>query len=82
VAQGSDTLGGTGVRRGRLPSILPSTTWWPNTVYAGAGIELFAPKRHWVLHRAGYGVRAELTYTTARNGVRAADVSAAAMLGW
>lgn len=59
VVQGGDTLPGTGVRRGRLPTFLPSTTWWPNTTYAGAGVELFAPKRYWVLHRAGYGVRGE-----------------------
>jgi len=49
-----------GRRGGHLPSLLPSRTWWPNTTYGGAGAELFAPKHWWLMHRLGYGVRAEV----------------------
>jgi hypothetical protein len=58
------------VKGGYAPTLLPSRKWWPNTWQAGAGIELFAPKRHWILQRLGYGVRIEGTALLHRLGSR------------
>ena len=46
-------------REGRLPSILPTQSWWPNTWYGGGGLELFAPPAAWLFDRLGYGLRVE-----------------------
>lgn len=81
IADG-DTVPGTGQRVGYLPTILPSKSWWPNTLYGGVGLELFAPQRLWLLHRAGYGVRTELTISTARDDRRSVEVAAGVVLGW
>ncbi|HJU76028.1 MAG TPA: hypothetical protein VJ717_19965 [Gemmatimonadaceae bacterium] len=48
-------------RGGHAPSLIPSTKWWPNSMYAGAGLELFAPRRAWILGRLGYGIAVELS---------------------
>lgn len=34
------------VRGGYPPTLFPSKRWWPNTWFAGGGIELFSPRRH------------------------------------
>ena len=47
-------------RGGHAPSLKPSTKWWPNSMYAGAGFELFAPRRAWIFGRLGYGIAAEV----------------------
>lgn len=47
-------------RGGHTLSLIPSTKWWPNSSYAGVGLEVFAPRRAWVFGRLGYGVAAEL----------------------
>jgi hypothetical protein len=46
---------------GHVLSFKPSKDWWPNSVYGGAGIELFAPRRAWLAGALGYGITAELT---------------------
>jgi hypothetical protein len=81
------------VRGGYLPPILPSHRWWPNTLYGGAGVELFSPPRYWLFHRLGYGMRLEFTEllnrlhyeessghgdVTARRG----DLALATVFGW
>jgi hypothetical protein len=45
---------------GHAPSLIPSEKWWPNSMYGGAGLELFAPKRAWIFGRLGYGIAAEV----------------------
>lgn len=82
VVIAGDTLAGTGQRRGYLPSLLPSKSWWPNTLYGGVGVELFAPRHRWVLHRAGYGIRTDLTLAASRTGHRSVEASTALVLGW
>jgi hypothetical protein len=47
-------------RGGHAPSLIPSTKWWPNSMYGGTGLELFAPRRAWLFGRLGYGIAAEL----------------------
>ena len=49
------------VRGGYLPPLLPSREWWPNTWYAGGGIEAFSPRRYYLLHVLGYGLRMDFT---------------------
>jgi hypothetical protein len=44
---------------GYPPSLFPSSRWWPNTWYLGAGLELFRPKRHGWFQRVGVGARVE-----------------------
>ncbi|MEX2152058.1 MAG: hypothetical protein WD825_01895 [Gemmatimonadaceae bacterium] len=46
-------------REGYFPTILPSRHWMPNTLYAGAGLEAFSPRRYWLFGLLGYGVRVE-----------------------
>ena len=63
---GSVTLNGqpfadADVKVGYLPDLLPSRSWWPNTTYAGVGMELFSPPKYWLFKRLGYGVRIEAT---------------------
>lgn len=48
-------------RGGYMLTLLPSRHWWPNTAYAGLGLELASPTRRWILQRLGYGVRLEGT---------------------
>lgn len=79
---GPDTVPGTGRQIGYLPTFLPSKRWWPNTLYGGVGLELFAPTRYWMLHRAGYGVRTELTLSNATDARRSVEASAGVVLGW
>ena len=50
-----------GVHGGHLPSLLPSASWWPNSWYAGAGAELFSPRKAWLFGRLGFGLRVETT---------------------
>ena len=45
VVLGTDTLPGTGVRRGRLPTLLPSTKWWPNTTQRWVGTKSFPSRK-------------------------------------
>ena len=66
---GPATLGG--VHGGYLPPLLPGPKWWPNTVYAGADVELFSARSHYVLHRLGYGVRLDATGRLSRIGADA-----------
>ena len=49
------------VRGGYLPPLLPSREWWPNTWYAGGGIEAFSPRRYYLMHLLGYGLRMDFT---------------------
>ena len=58
---GTDELQG-----GHLPPLLPSPQWWPNTAYAGAGIEAFSPRRYWLAGILGYGARVEFTASVNR----------------
>lgn len=60
-----------GVHGGYLPPLLPGSHWWPNTIYAGTDVELFAPRRRYLLHRFGYGVRLDLTGRLSRIGADA-----------
>jgi hypothetical protein len=81
-------------RGGYYPSIIvPSRRWWPNTIYGGVGVELFAPKSRWLLRRQGYGFRLEATGRLHRLSgetvphhrrvtVESGDVAAALLLGW
>jgi hypothetical protein len=86
-------LPNTSVDAGYLPKLLPSRTWWPNTAYAGLGVELFTPPKYWLLKRLGYGVRLEATglshrlnatweceacHVTANRG----DVAMTVVFGW
>jgi hypothetical protein len=48
------------VRGGRLPTIYPSASWWPNTSYGGLGLEVFTPPRDWLFNRLGVGARVEV----------------------
>lgn len=82
AAVARDTLPRSGHRRGYLPSFLPSRSWWPNTLYGGAGVELFAPRHRWVLHRAGYGIRTDLTLAASRTGHRSVELATGLVLGW
>lgn len=66
---GQASLGG--VHGGYLPPLLPGSKWWPNTLYAGADVELFSARSHYVLHRLGYGVRLDATGRLSRIGADA-----------
>ena len=55
-----------GLHGGYLPPLLPGRKWWPNTVYAGADVELFTSRHHYMLHRLGYGVRLDVTGVVSR----------------
>ena len=66
---GQSSLGG--VHGGYLPPLLPGPKWWPNTLYAGADVELFSARSHYVLHRLGYGVRLDATGRLSRIGADA-----------
>jgi hypothetical protein len=46
-------------RGGYMLTLLPSRHWWPNTAYAGLGLELASPTHRWLLQRLAYGVRLE-----------------------
>jgi hypothetical protein len=61
------------VRGGHLPPLLPSRQWWPNTWYGGGGLEVFSPRRYYLLHMLGYGARIE--YTHLLNKLTLDDVS-------
>ncbi len=54
------------LKRGYAPTLWPSRKWWPNTWYAGAGMELFTPKSVWLFGRLGLGARVEATSLTHR----------------
>jgi hypothetical protein len=80
-------------REGRLPSILPNQSWWPNTWYAGGGVELFAPPRAWLFHRLGYGLRVESSayyhrlpindgVDEGRTGITRQDLAVSLVFGW
>jgi hypothetical protein len=76
-------------RGGHAPSVIPSTKWWPNGAYGGAGLELFAPRRAWILGRLGYGIAGEVNAITyplrgPRCGclLKPGDASLALVLGW
>ncbi|MGH7468816.1 MAG: hypothetical protein ACRENP_12735 [Longimicrobiales bacterium] len=64
---------------GYSPTLWPSARWWPNTAYLGAGIEVFTPKRFWLLSTIGLGVRAETTSLWHRLGARRPGIE---HLGW
>lgn len=88
----ADSLAVPRYRAGRLPAILPSASWRPNAVYGGVGAEIFAPRRLWALHRAGYGVRVDISGALTRLSVegrrdvqqvaRSTEVSVALTAGW
>lgn len=61
LALDSTLLEGATVRGGYLPPLLPSHDWWPNTWYGGGGLEIFSPRRYYLLHLLGYGARIEFT---------------------
>jgi hypothetical protein len=79
---------------GYLPPLLPARRWWPNTWYGGGGAEVFSPRRYWLLHRLGYGMRAEftesfnkLTFDADRSGrgdvtARRGDFAFSLVFGW
>lgn len=80
-------------RGGYPPTLFPSRRWWPNSWYAGTGVEYFAPRNGWLLPQVGYGLRAELM--TARHRVGATnpgernlgvatrnEIGISAILGW
>ena len=78
---------------GNLPTLLPSRKWWPNTGYAGAGIEAFSPRRLWLAGMLGYGARVEFTESVnrlrfgqnARHGDATAhrgELSVSLLFGW
>jgi hypothetical protein len=46
---------------GHVLSFKPSSKWWPNSMYGGGGVELFAPRRMWLAGALGYGITMELT---------------------
>ena len=76
-------------RGGHAPSVIPSTKWWPNSSYAGAGLEVFAPRRSWIFGRLGYGLAAELNMIVfpIRGGgcrcvLKPGDASLSLVLGW
>jgi hypothetical protein len=75
-------------RGGHAPSLTPSMKWWPNSTYAGGGLEFFAPRRAWIFGRLGYGLAAELNLIAfpLRAGCRCllkpGDGSLSLVLGW
>ena len=83
------TLATTRTSGGHSPSLRPSKTWWPNSMYGGAGVEWFAPRRAWILGRLGYGVSTELSLVayplrTARCScvLERGDGAVAVVFGW
>jgi hypothetical protein len=81
------------VQGGHLPPLLPSPQWWPNTGYAGAGIEAFSPRRNWLAGVLGYGARVEFTASvnrlrfgpSSRHGdvtAHRGELSASLLFGW
>lgn len=60
------STGAPEVTGGQLPPLLPSPKWWPNTAYAGAGVEAFSPRRYWLAGVLGYGARVEFTSSVNR----------------
>lgn len=86
-------ISNTKIEKGYGVSILPSQYWWPNSWYAGAGVEYFAPHRAVLFPQLGYGVRAEVTASRHRLGatkpgernlgvVSRYEVGLAAVIGW
>lgn len=80
-------------REGRLPSILPTPSWWPNTWYGGGGLELFAPPGAWLFDRLGYGLRVESSAyyhrlpvnddrDKGRIGIARGDLAVSLIFGW
>jgi hypothetical protein len=78
---------------GNLPTLLPSRKWWPNTAYAGAGLEAFSPRRYWLAGILGYGARVEFTASVnrlrfgpeGRHGdvtAHRGELSASLLFGW
>ena len=61
LAVGSLPLARPELRGGYLPPLLPSREWWPNTWYAGGGIEAFSARRFYLFHLLGYGLRMDFT---------------------
>ena len=61
LAVSSLPLTRTEVHGGYLPPLLPSREWWPNTWYAGGGIEAFSLRRYYLFHLLGYGLRMDFT---------------------
>ena len=61
LAAGSFPLAQPEIRGGYLPPLLPSREWWPNTWYLGGGIEAFSPRRYYLSHLLGYGLRMDFT---------------------
>jgi hypothetical protein len=53
---------------GYATTFLPSRKWWPNTWYAGTGLELFTPKQFWLFGKLGLGLRAETNLVWHRLG--------------
>lgn len=54
-------LGAPSVRGGHDVALRPFKRIWPNGMYGGLGLEMFAPRRAWILGRLGYGLRAEVS---------------------
>ena len=78
---------------GYAVTLLPSRRWWPNTWYAGAGVEYLAPRGGLIFHQLQYGVRLDATVSRHRLGatrpgvanlgvVTRGDVTLAASVGW
>jgi len=93
LAVSSLPLARTDIRNGYLPPLLPSREWWPNTWYAGGGIEAFSPRRYYLFHLLGYGLRMDFTEffnkltfdaTSGQGDVLATrgDVALALVFGW
>ena len=55
-----------GYKGGYAPTLWPSGRWWPNSWYAGAGMEVFTPRSVWLFDRLGFGARIEATSLTHR----------------
>ena len=78
---------------GYLPPLLPGRRWWPNTLYAGGGLELFSSRRRYMMQRLGYGVRLDVTGRVSRldpgadgiqrlRSVKRTDVALTTEFGW
>ena len=91
VVQADTALGNA--REGHVPSILPNQSWWPNTWYAGGGVELFAPPSAWLFEVLGYGLRVESSayhyripanngVDRGRIGITRQDLAISLIFGW
>ena len=82
-----------GYKGGYAPTLWPSGRWWPNSWYAGAGMEVFTPKSVWLFDRLGFGARLEATSLTHRlnaqspgakspGWVRRSDYAVSLLVAW